>query len=138
MSDNYPVVVLNRYSEKPSETLGKLKTPGGKEYDCVELPYVDNKRNVSSIKAGKYLVVWTWSPTFGRHMYLICGVPDRSGVRIHSGHDVDNTLGCLILGFGVGDADRDGKIGVLDSKNAVKKFEDEMERKSFWLEIRND
>ena len=138
MSDEYPIIKQTRYHNTKTETLSKMRTPAGTDYDCVELPDLDNKSNVSCIPTGRYPVFWTWSPAFGRYMYQICNVKGRTGIRIHGGHDVDNTQGCQILGFGVGDADKDGKIGVLNSAKAVKQFEDEMQRKPFYLEISDE
>ncbi len=105
---------------------------------------VDNSKteiNESScIIAGIYHVVWTYSPRFKREMYLLINVDKRAGIRIHSANDINDLHGCIGLGtFIVSNAKgSDGLFYdniIADSKNAVKKFENYLQRKPFKLII---
>lgn len=50
------------------------------------------------IPTGEYSVEITYSPTFKRLMPLV-NVPDRSGIRFHTGNDVHDTIGCILVGM---------------------------------------
>lgn len=102
----------------------------------LELPWRDNKRNLSRIPAGEYEIqyVKTSRPYSGRYWsYWLKDVPGRSGVLIHSGNWAGDTLkglkahswGCILLGL---------KMGVLgdqkalvSSRPAINKFHEAME-----------
>lgn len=81
-----------------------------------ELPWRDNRPDVSRIPAGSYLCKLQFSPHFQRMLYHVLGVPDRGDVEIHNGNYCgDVTLGfksdvegCTILGNGIGELQPDG------------------------------
>lgn len=50
------------------------------------------------IPCGRYRLRYTWSPKFGRKMWLVEGVPFFSGIRVHTGNDADASEGCIIVG----------------------------------------
>lgn len=50
------------------------------------------------IPCGDYLVNLVWSPKFKSYKPRIDGVPKRSGILIHSGNSVKDTLGCILVG----------------------------------------
>lgn len=51
------------------------------------------------IPAGRYALDYTYSPRFHRKLPLVCGVPGRSGIRIHSGNTVSDSKGCILVGL---------------------------------------
>ena len=52
----------------------------------------------TAIARGKYRVILSYSPHFGRILPEILNVPGYIGVRIHCGNKADNTEGCLLVG----------------------------------------
>jgi hypothetical protein len=92
------------------------------------------------ILTGEYEVRWTYSNTFKREMYLLMNTFERSGIRIHSATDINDLLGCIGLGnFIVSNAKGSDNnyydYVIADSRNATKKFEDYLQRKTFKLII---
>jgi hypothetical protein len=51
----------------------------------LELPWRDNKRSISCIPAGEYIVKIRQSPKYGK-IYWVTKVPDRTWILIHSGN----------------------------------------------------
>lgn len=137
------VAHLIRVSDGDQGSIGIMHTPLGWRSYAIELPWRDNARNVSRIPAGEYPVQWSMSPRFKREMYLVQGVPGRSGIRIHPGNLAgDKTkgyrthfAGCIGLGQRVGRLK--GQKAILTSAPAVLAFEDHMERQPFTLVIRD-
>lgn len=112
--EKLPLYLLERVYLK-DRTLGSIYSPqGGLIAKTLELPWLDNKRSVSCIKEGKYLV--TFSPPVlqddpntevdesgGRHPrpydhYIIHNVPGRSGILIHRGMNPSWSQGCILVG----------------------------------------
>lgn len=50
------------------------------------------------IPIGEYLVNLVWSPKFKSYKPRLEGVPHRSGILIHKGNSVKDTLGCILVG----------------------------------------
>lgn len=109
-------------------------------FKTLELPWMDNKRNISCIPTGKYSCKFTYSPHFKTEMYLICNVPDRSGIRIHSANyagDISkgykrDLLGCIALGTRTSHI---GQLAVFNSRFAIRKFQELMQENPFNLHI---
>jgi len=130
-----PVVEITRQVGVVGETLGELKVNG---FSCktLELPLVANMTNISCIPAGEYQVKWTFSPRLLKYTYEVQGVPNRTGIRIHSANYYYELKGCIALGDKLTDLNSDGKLDILNSKATLKNFEDKMERKPFTLVIK--
>ena len=50
------------------------------------------------IPYGKYKVTVTYSPKFKRELPEILGVNSFSGIRVHRGNTIKDTLGCILCG----------------------------------------
>lgn len=143
-----PDAILERHESGDQGTFGRMLTRGLSLYSG-ELAWRDNRANVSCLPPAPsdgpqlHQVVWTWSPRFGRFMYLLLGTEPRGGIRGHSANFMgDDTLGfrrqlngCIALGEKLGWIE--GQKALLLSAPAVRRFEDHMGRRPFLLEIRN-
>lgn len=83
-------------------TLGQLFVNG--RFDCytVEDPVRDAGTKVhakTAIPEGRYRVVVTHSPRFGRDLPLLQDVPNFEGIRIHPGNTAEDTAGCILPGL---------------------------------------
>lgn len=83
----------------PETTTGVLLDPLGNQLAVtLELPWLDNKNNISCIPEGTYSVIAYQSPTKG-DVWLIQHVPDRTMIEMHSCNETDQLLGCIGLGL---------------------------------------
>jgi hypothetical protein len=53
----------------------------------------------TAIPAGRYKVVVTHSPKFKKKLPLLLDVPGFEGIRIHAGNKIEDTDGCILVGF---------------------------------------
>lgn len=72
------------------------------------------------IPNGFYTLSLTYSPKFKRNLPLISVVPNRSGIRIHSGNSSRDSQGCILVGL------RDDFYTIKDSRITLKKLIDEL------------
>lgn len=108
-----------------------------------ELPWRDNRPNVSRIPCGSYEVAYLKRSGSGRYrdVYHVRNVPHRTGVLIHSGNwegDTSkglrtHTHGCLLPGSRIGRLN--GQLAVLASKSALHKLHTAVSRQNFTLEV---
>jgi lysozyme len=82
-------------------TLGKLFVDGG--FGCytvedVVRPDATKVPGKTAIPEGRYRLLVTRSPRFGRELPLLENVPNFEGVRIHPGNSAEDTEGCIIPG----------------------------------------
>jgi len=96
---------LIRYAYTNNGTFGTLIH--GEEVVCatLELPYKDNRRNISCIPIGAYTMNrCRVSPQYGRDSsrfgdtFCIESVPNRSKILIHAGNTTKDTRGCILVG----------------------------------------
>lgn len=52
----------------------------------------------TAIPVGEYKVGITFSQKFQKDMLAVFDVPGFTGIRIHSGNNADDTLGCILVG----------------------------------------
>ncbi|SME89328.1 DUF5675 family protein [Desulfovibrio gilichinskyi] len=119
-----PLVELIRVEQTDKATIGVLKVEGQVICWTLEEPWKDNQEDVSCIPAGEYEFKLEHSPSKGRKLWTIKGVPLRSYVRIHIGNTVDDTEGCPLTGSFPGKLN--GKRAVLSSTQAFNKFMEAM------------
>lgn len=80
-------------------TLGKLFVDGSEHSSTLELPWKDNRHEISCIPPGLYPVTFRESPKFKRPMLTVGNVPDREGILIHAANHVSELRGCIALGL---------------------------------------
>ena len=106
-----------------------------------ELPWKNNRPNISCIPCGKYIVRMRISPKYGK-VYEVTDVAGRTYILFHQGNFCGdssqglrtNVQGCILLGFKRGKLY--GQRAVLASKIARKRFETVMNFETFILEVR--
>ena len=122
-------------------TLGTFGTLKAGTFSCYtgELNWHDNKTGISCIPPGVYKCALWDSPKFGL-VYKIADVPGRTNVLVHrgnfcadEGHGKSDIEGCILLGNAIGEIA--GQKALLSSKDAVARFESEMEGEPFELTI---
>lgn len=94
---------------------------------CLELEWKDNEKGESCILAGVYPMRYTMSKRFKVMMWEVCDVPDRAGIRIHSGNyagdKISSSDGCLLPCMQWSDINGDGIMDGANSKLALKELE---------------
>ena len=124
-------LVLERQPSTDQGTLGKLMVDG-KSFWSLELPWRENRRQVSCIPGGEYVCRLVRSPRFGR-VFNVTNVPGRSAILIHSGNfggDVSlgsqsHIQGCILLGLQHGkmrNLSGSPQLAVLLSRPAIRQF----------------
>ena len=127
---NYYFVLVRTTDEKDKAILGRLMIMGddGKiHFQCaaLELPWRENRRNISAIPEGTYRIVLEMSPKYGM-AWELKGVPNRSEVKIHNGNYYTQIEGCILVGRYHKDINGDGIRDVADSRRTRKKMENFM------------
>lgn len=89
---------------------------------ALELPWNGNRRNVSCIPAGSYLVSKTDSPKFGKGTFAVHQVKNRAGILIHPGNFTRDIEGCILLGEKFSDIDNDEITDVTASRVTVSRL----------------
>jgi hypothetical protein len=96
------LMTLLREPSDAGATIGRLSIDGRHEcYTCEDV--VRNGPKVhgqTAIPAGRYRIVVTHSPRFGRRLPLLLDVPGFEGIRIHAGNTANDTEGCILPGLG--------------------------------------
>ncbi|MGQ1890644.1 DUF5675 family protein [Thermophagus sp. OGC60D27] len=122
-------------------TFGVLSVPEvGFSCFSAEPPWKNNRRNVSCIPPGEYIVKIFQSPKYGT-IFHVTNVKGRSYILIHWGNlagDVElgfktHTQGCILLGKSIGVLS--GQKAILNSRITVKNFMRLMKYEPFKLII---
>lgn len=116
-------ILIDRYSQEEKQTIGKLYLLENNssiihEWDSLELPWKNNQKYISCIPKGYYKAKKHVSPRFGNCLW-IQNVPNRSEILIHKGNFYTDILGCILIGTGLKDINKDGLIDVINSKKAM-------------------
>lgn len=131
-------VTITRITDDGKETIGTLTAQNnGATFTCktLELPWKDNKNDISCIPKGTYQVLYKFWPKKLKYTYEVQNVPNRSGIKIHSGNYFSDVLGCILLGSNLVDLNGDGEIDVASSRQTIAAFENFMQKKPFSLTI---
>lgn len=118
---------ITRYPDKDKlQTIGEFNVIGANfSGKTMELEYNDNKKRISCIPPGVYIVKKRFSKKFGNHFH-ITDVPNRDFILIHSVNYSRNLLGCVGVGDAHVDLDIDGLKDITNSKVTLKKLYDIM------------
>lgn len=118
-------LLLMRLQKLDDRTLGRLIVFNGTEieeiFTTLELPWRNNERNNSCILSGYYTVDPRESPRFGKHL-IINNTSPREAVLLHVGNSPSNSSGCVLVGTGFGDFDKDGRREITESKRAMRRL----------------
>lgn len=134
-----PTVTIDRTKYTSKQVTGYLVAKNaGASFTCktLELPDLNNAPNISCIPKGVYEVSYTLSPRLMKYTYEIKGVPNRSGIRFHSANYFSDLKGCIALGNGLVDINKDGELDTINSRATIKAFEGFMGNKPFTLIIK--
>ncbi len=104
----------------PDCTIGRMSIG---DFQCftLELPDLNNQRNISCISEGIYGYKLYESPKHGQVLH-IQDVDNRSMIEIHAGNFTRQILGCILTGDSVKWLDRDGIPDVTNSGRTLKKI----------------
>ena len=103
-------------------TIGRLWC-GDFQCMALELPWLNNAKNVSCIPAGTYRYNFRLSPKNGPVLELKA-VKDRTYIQIHAGNFTSQIEGCILVGDGLKDINSDSITDVTNSKTTLKKLVD--------------
>lgn len=113
-------VVLERIKQNGFATYGRLEA-----FTTLELPWLDNARDVSCVPAGSYTAERYLSPAHGYVVFRLIDVPGRSDVEIHVANLPCDLLGCIGIGQGFGPVQKDtgeSGDGIVASRAAFLAF----------------
>ena len=118
-------LLIERYSHSERQTIGNLiglSESGHSLFTCdtLELPWLNNCKQISCIPTGRYLVKKRYSKKFKNHLH-ITNVEDRSYILIHAGNYYTDILGCVLVGR-LRFINSDDIIDVGSSKKTLKKL----------------
>jgi len=133
-------IEILRFEQDSKQTLAKFIVFD--DWNCevtqgyvLELPDKENQKSISRIPAGEYQCVKRNSEKYGDHFHVL-NVQDRKYILIHAGNYYINTKGCLLVGSGLKDINKDGLKDVTSSKKTMASLNKIMSEK-FKIVIKN-
>jgi hypothetical protein len=130
---------VKRLYKKDTYTIGVLMVDGEKFSDTLEDKVRDLKSEKkvygeTAIPAGKYKVVMSMSSKFKRVMPYLENVPQFTGIMIHPGNTIKDTLGCILVGENKKKGQLVNSRKYSDELN--KRINEAIERKEqVWIEV---
>jgi hypothetical protein len=112
-----------------TNTLGVVTHNGNHVCQTLELPSLDNQKNISCICEGIFRLQKRWTKKRGWHIW-VTNVPNRDNILVHLGNDLDNkdndkkidSLGCICPNEKIEMVK--GRYEGVNSKDALKAFND--------------
>ena len=95
------LILRDTFTDK--STIGELFLNGEFMSDTLELPYLDNQRNISCIPEGQYSVRLRTARESATRDYLhllVQDVPNRDYILVHIGNKSSDSRGCVLVGIG--------------------------------------
>jgi hypothetical protein len=92
------------------------------EFVTLELPWKENKRNISCIPTGLYRAKKYYSPQHKRVVILLVDVPDRDWIEIHPGNFYTDTKGCILTGSDFTKINDDPEFDLKDSVKTMDRI----------------
>jgi hypothetical protein len=94
---------VERKWKKDTYTVGRLYVDGKLFCNTLEdrVRELDREEKVygeTAIPAGRYRVIFNWSPKFGRNLPRLLEVPHFEGILIHPGNTAADSAGCILVG----------------------------------------
>ena len=117
---------IKRIADRPDATFGVFFIDDIPRYVTLELPWKDNKHEISRIPTGFYSVT-PLAKNDKNAILKIEDVPYRTGILIHPGNRASETLGCILLGEFFSAETAYSRIA--QSKLACEKLHEEMKGK---------
>ena len=114
-------ITLKRITDDGVQTLGHLHLGNGKVYQTLELAWKNNERQRSCIPKGTYKVRKRTSKKYAEHFHIL-NVPNRDFILLHHGNYHTDILGCILPGKGLADLNKDGRLDVTSSRQAMKEL----------------
>ena len=124
-SKSYPMVtaILIRTRFETKQTLGDfyVYNSGNEIFNCktLELPWNENKNKISCIPEASYQVVKRHSKKYNKHLH-VTDVVGRDFILIHSGNYFTDTKGCILVGSGYTDINKDKVQDIINSKRTLQ------------------
>lgn len=94
---------VERKWPKATYTVGRLYVDGKMFCNTLEdrvrdLNTEEKVYGKTAIPAGRYRVIFNWSPKFGRNLPRLLNVPLFEGILIHPGNTAADSAGCILVG----------------------------------------
>ena len=136
-------VIINRDEQDENQTLGVcyVKDHDGKvigKFESLERGWRNNKKNVSCIPSGEYIIKLDYSPRFKKKLWEIYGVPNRSECKFHSANYWHQLNGCIALGINRRRVNSDKYLDITNSRVAMKEFHECLKGEKEAILIVND
>lgn len=114
------IVNINRWYQSDC-VVGRLTCDG---FECftLELPDLDNQKNISCIPEGSYSAKKRFSPSKQEWVVEYIDVPNRTYIQIHKGNFTSQLLGCQAVGDGIKWVNSDSILDVTNSKPTFDKL----------------
>lgn len=92
-------IVIDRKLSSDNCTMGYLLTNKKIIAYTLELPWIDNKGDISCISSGTYSGILRYDKK-DKWRIELTNVPNRTNVQIHVGNFTRDTKGCILVGTG--------------------------------------